>query len=83
MPSAFTNPDGTRRVTKKSQLMEIMLSYVNDLPDYSDVRIPKEQIAVYLVDLMALIRALPGVCDIYEELAEEDFGCIASWLSEN
>ena len=73
---AFTNPDGTRRNTKKSQLMEIMLSYVNDLPDYSDVRIQKEQIAAYLVDLMALIRALPGVCDTYEELAQKVFDAL-------
>ena len=73
---AFTYPDGTRRITRKSQLMEIMLSYVNDLPDYSDVRIPKEQIAAYLVDLMALIRALPGVCDTYEELAQKVFDAL-------
>ena len=56
--------------------MEIMLSYVNDLPDYSDVRIPKEQIAAYLVDLMALIRALPEVCDTYEELAQKVFDAL-------
>ena len=56
--------------------MEIMLSYVNDLPDYSDVRIPKEQIAAYLVDFMALIRALPGVCDTYEELAQKVFDAL-------
>ena len=74
VPLAFANPDRTQRATKKSQLMEIMLSYVNDLLDYSDVRIPKEQIAV--VDLMALIRVLPGVCDTYEELAQKVFDAL-------
>ena len=76
VPLAFANPDGTGRVTKKSQLMQIMLSYVNDLSDYSDVRIPKEQIAAYLVDLMALIRVLPGVCGTYEELAQKGFNAL-------
>ena len=76
VPLAFANPDATRRVTKKRLTNEIILSYVNDLPDYSDVRIPKEQIAAYLVGLMALIRALPGVCDTYEELAQKAFDAL-------
>ncbi|KAG1652172.1 hypothetical protein GQR58_026483 [Nymphon striatum] len=70
VPLAFANPDGSRRVTKKSQLMEVVLSYSEQETMHEPSIIPKEETAAYLVDLMALIRSLPGVSDTYRELTQ-------------
>eukprot|EP00112_Aurelia_sp_Birch-Aquarium-sp1_P005855 Seg1662.2 transcript_id=Seg1662.2/GoldUCD/mRNA.D3Y31 product="hypothetical protein" protein_id=Seg1662.2/GoldUCD/D3Y31 len=70
VPLAFANPDGSRRVTKKSQLMEIVLSYSDQETMHEPSSIPKEETAAYLVDLMALIRSLPGVSDTYRDLTQ-------------
>ncbi|KAG1650805.1 putative Dol-P-Glc:Glc(2)Man(9)GlcNAc(2)-PP-Dol alpha-1,2-glucosyltransferase [Nymphon striatum] len=59
-----------RRVTKKSQLMEVVLSYSEQETMHEPSIIPKEETAAYLVDLMALIRSLPGVSDTYRELTQ-------------
>lgn len=65
VPLAFANPDGSRSVTKKLQLMEIVLSYSEQETMHERSSIPKEETTSYLVDLMALIRSLPGVSDTY------------------
>ena len=70
VPLAFANPDGSRRVTKKSQLMEIVLSYSEQETMHESNLIPKEATAAYIVDLVALIRSLPGVSDTYRELTQ-------------
>ena len=53
--------------------MEIILSYCNTSTDPKDVCIPKEEISAYLVDLMALIRTLPGLFDTYRDLSSSLF----------
>ena len=67
VPLAF--PDGTRRTTAKSKFMEVILSYCSSSTDPKDVRLPDRANSTYLVDLMAWIRTMAGVPDIYHELA--------------
>ena len=73
IPLSLANPDGSRRTTAKSTFMEIILSYCNTSTDPKDVCIPKEEISAYLVDLMALIRTLPGLFDTYRDLSSSLF----------
>ena len=53
--------------------MEIILSYCNTSTDPKDVCIPREEISAHLVDLMALIRTLPGLFDTYRDLSSSLF----------
>ena len=71
LPLCFAHPDGTRRSTKKSQLMEIVLSYCEEVP--TTLTIPMDNVSAYMVDLMAMIRTIQGVPDTYEELARRLF----------
>ena len=73
IPLSLANPDGSRRTTATSKFMEIILSYCNTSTDPKDVCIPKEEISAYLVDLMALIRTLPGLFDTYRDLSSSLF----------
>ena len=56
LPLCFAHPDGTRRITRKSQLMKTILSYCAEMPTF--VALSKQNISAYMVDLMALIRTL-------------------------
>ena len=73
IPLSLANPDGSCRTTAKSRFVEIILSYCNTSTDPKDVCIPKEEISAYLVDLMALIRTLPGLFDTYRDLSSSLF----------
>ena len=50
--------------------MEVILWYCNSSIDRKELgtRVPKDSVSAYLVDLMALIRTVPGLCDTYQEL---------------
>ena len=63
IPLCFAHPDGTRRTTAKSKLMDEILTYCNQPVDPSSFQVPKDRFAAYLVDLMALVRTLSGVCE--------------------
>ena len=71
LPLCFAHPDGTRRSTKKSQLMEIVLSYFEEVP--ATLTVPMDNVSAYMVDLMAMIRTIQEVPDTYEELARRLF----------
>ena len=74
VPFSLTNPDGSRRMTQKSKLSDVIyensvILECGDLP-------PKTDVIAYLVDLMALIRTqtrTPATC---EELALQLFMAI-------
>ena len=70
VPLCLAHPDGSRRTTAKSKFMEVILSYCNSSIDPKELgtRVPKDSVSAYLVDLMALIRTVPGLCDTYQEL---------------
>ena len=71
VPLALANPDGSRRVTKKSQLMEIVLSFSQQEFSHEPIKLAKKDIAAYLVDLIVLIRTLPRTSDTYSELTQQ------------
>ncbi len=70
VPLSLGHPDGTRITTAKSSFMKVVLSYESSSIDPNELstKIPKETVSTYLVDLMALTRSTPGVCDTYHEL---------------
>lgn len=68
VPLSLANPDGSRRMTSKSQLTQILLSYCDKSPE--DSRLPCEtSSSAYLVDLLALIRTISGCFETYRHLA--------------
>ena len=76
IPLCFAHPDGTRRTTAKSKLMDEILTYCDEHADPSSFQVPKDRFAAYLVDLMAPVRTLSGVCDTYESLSYKMFSMI-------
>ena len=70
VPLCLAHPDGSRRTTAKSKFKEVILLYCNSSIDLKELgtRVPKDSVSAYLVDLMALIRTVPGLCDTYQEL---------------
>eukprot|EP00794_Sanderia_malayensis_P002369 gene2369-2730_t len=73
VPLALAHPDGSPRKTVKSQLMEMILSYTDDVLLPEDFTRQRYNTKIYFVDLMALIRTLSGVGSTYEELAFKIF----------
>ena len=69
IPLALAQSDGSRRTTTKSQLMDDILTYCNDILKSEEFYKPQEKATAYLIDLMALIRTIAGLGSIYEELA--------------
>ena len=61
--------------------MEVILSYCNGSIDPKEVgtRVPKDSVSAYLVDLMALIRTVPGLCDTYQELTFKLIDILPVW----
>ena len=51
--------------------MEIVLSFSQQEFSHELIKLPKKDIAAYLVDLMALIRTLPRTIDTYSELTQK------------
>ena len=76
IPLCFAHPDGTRRTTAKSKLMDEILTYCDEPVDPSSFHVPKDRFAAYLVGLMALVRTLSGVCDTYKSLSYKLFSMI-------
>ena len=59
------NPDGTRRITTKSNMNKIILENCNlSLPQP-----PHETIQCFIVDMIAIIRYMNDIPDTYENLA--------------
>ena len=79
LPLCFAHPNGTRRTTQKSQLMETILSYCVEVPTF--VALSKQNISAHMVDLMALIRTLQAVRETYEELSIRLFEMLPSGYS--
>ena len=70
VPLSLAYPDGTRRKTTKSSLMNIVTNYCN----FTDPEpLPAKQGTVYIVDLMALIRMITRVPETYADLANNLF----------
>ena len=65
VPISLSHPDGTRRKTTKSSLMNIINSYCDTNFDHS---LPPRQTSTYMVDLMALIRTVSPVPETYSSL---------------
>ena len=69
IPLALAHPDGSRRTTTESQLMDEILTYCNDILKPEEFYKSQEKPTAYLIDLMALIRTMAGLGSTYEELA--------------
>ena len=63
LPLCFAHPDGTRRITQKRKLMETILTYCAEMPNF--VALSKQNISASMVDLMALIRTLQAIPETY------------------
>ena len=72
----FAHLDGTRRTTAKSKLMDEILTYCDEPVDPSSFQVPKDRFAASLVDLMALVGTLSGVCGTYKSLSYKLFSMI-------
>ena len=59
--------------------METVLSYCAEVPTF--VAHSKQNISAYMVDLMALIRTLQTIPEMYEELSKYLFEMLASGYS--
>ena len=66
VPLSLTTPDGTRRSTPKSQMMEVVLTSL-DLTNTTN-EIPEN--AVYIIDLVAYLRSLMNIPDTFRLLAK-------------
>ena len=51
--------------------MEVILSFSHQEFRHVSIKLPKQDIAAYLVDLMALIRTLQRTSDTYSELTQQ------------
>ena len=69
LPLCLAFPNGTRRTTAKSKIMEVILSCCNASTDPKDCDLPERATSTYLVDLMALVRTMPRLFDTYHDLA--------------
>ena len=69
----YAHPDRSRRTTAKSQLMEVVLFHCSASTDPKELCIPKASISAYLIDLMAMVRSLPGLYNTYHDLAFKVF----------
>ena len=69
VPLCYAHPDGSWRTTAKSQLMEVVLSHCSASTDPKELCIPKVSVSAYLIDLMAMVRSLPGLYNTYHDLA--------------
>ena len=74
VPLSLLSPDGCRRATQKSKLMEIILNNSETLE--SDQMPPKDSVIAYVVDLMALVRVQSNIPVTYEELSLQLFKSI-------
>ena len=72
IPLCYAHPDGLRRTAAKSQLMEVVLSHCTAS---TELRIPKA--SVYLIDLMVVVRTLPGLYNTYHDLAFKLFDMLS------
>lgn len=67
VPQSLAHPDGTRRRTTKSKLLDLFLEYCkvvssSQLPD-------KSEVSAYIVDLMAMVRLVTQIPETFGELA--------------
>ena len=74
VPLSLANPDGSRRMTQKSKLSDVI--YENSVVLECGDLPPKTDVIAYLVDLMALIRTQTRTPATYEELALQSFMAI-------
>ena len=69
VPLCYAHPDGSRRTTGKSQLMKVVLSDCSASTDPKELCILKASVSAYLINLMAMVRSLPGLYNTYHDLA--------------
>ena len=69
IPLSLANPDGSRRVTTKSKLTEIIIKNVKSpLLHPRESRPPKGTVSAFIVDMMASVRSITQVPETYEDL---------------
>jgi hypothetical protein len=65
----LANPDGSRRVTTKSKLTEIIIKNVKSpVLHPRESQPPKETVSAFIVDMMASVRSITRVPETYEDL---------------
>lgn len=68
-PLSLANPDGSRRMTAKSKLMQIIKHRCRAPIKHSrDCQPPKDSVAAYIADFMPCIRILREIPELYENL---------------
>ena len=69
VPLSLANPDGSRRVTTKSKLTEIIIKNVKSpVLHPRESQSPKETVSAFIVDMMASVRSITRVPETYEDL---------------
>jgi hypothetical protein len=69
VPLSLANPDGSRRVTTKSKLTEIIIKNVKSpVLHPRESQPPKETVSAFIVDMMASVRSITRVPETYEDL---------------
>ena len=66
-PLSISHPDGRKRSTRKSDLKDIFLKSVDEIPLHKIKEIGNDAV---VVDMMGLINIIKPIPDTYEELAE-------------
>ena len=69
VPLSIAHPDGTRRKTAKSKLLEILVEKC-DLIDSTHLP-PRNSVMSYVIDLLATVRLTTDIPTTFEELAKQ------------
>ena len=76
VPLSLSNADGSKRSTVKSKLNDVLMEYVTRI---ENTEFPgKEDVRMYIVDLMALIYTMTIIQETYEEFTIQLFKMIPS-----
>ena len=69
VPLSLANPDGSRRVTSKSKLIEVIIKNVKSPVSHPrESQPPKEIVSAFIVDMMACLRGITQIPETYEDL---------------
>eukprot|EP00794_Sanderia_malayensis_P014842 gene14842-biopygen11931 len=69
VPLSLANADGSRRITTKSKLQNVLMKYCEkELLHPRESQPSRQNTSTYIIDLMAAIRTLTSIPETYEEL---------------